>query len=191
LSEGPPEGAIEQGEMAEAPPGTWSSPPRQSDQSAAQAAASQARMLCRRSTIGHTRPVGYAPAAHEGFFSSSQLADFRGPPNCGTTSTIAPGTMALAPSNAAHRGPPGCRRTPIAVGPAALNDWYMVQLAIRRQPRVPPSTNQLESPQAESPGSTVRLSRPTQSRRGSNALLGSLVDAPGGKNSCARGANPT
>jgi hypothetical protein len=79
---------------------------------------------------------------------------------------------------------PKCRVTPIPVGPAAVDNWVMMQLAIRCHPRVPVSADELErwlehqvdQIRAESPQGTVRLSRLTQGLPNVDIDIGWLVE---------------
>jgi hypothetical protein len=74
--------------------------------------------------------------------------------------------------------------TPIAAGAVGLDDWRMVQLAIRCHPRVPLSADELEhwlshqvdDLRAEAPQATVRLSRLTQRAPGADLEIGWLVE---------------
>ena len=79
---------------------------------------------------------------------------------------------------------PRCRVTPIPVGSAAVDNWVMMQLAIRCHPRVPVSADELErwlehhvdEIRAESPHGTVRLSRLTQGLPNVDIDIGWLVE---------------
>ena len=83
-----------------------------------------------------------------------------------------------------HPNPAGCTLTPIAAGLVGLDDWCMVQLAIRCHPRVPVSADELEhwlarqvdDLRAEAPQATVRLSRLTQGAPGADLEIGWLVE---------------
>ena len=83
-----------------------------------------------------------------------------------------------------HLSPAGCTLTPIAAGAVGLDDWCMVQLAIRCHPRVPVSADELEhwleqqvdDLRAEAPQATVRLSRLTQGAPGADLEIGWLVE---------------
>jgi hypothetical protein len=83
-----------------------------------------------------------------------------------------------------HPNPAGCTLTPIAAGLVGLDDWCMVQLAIRCHPRVPVSADELEhwlaqqvhDLRAEAPQATVRLLRLTQGAPGADLELGWLVE---------------
>ena len=80
--------------------------------------------------------------------------------------------------------PAGCRLTPIAVDPVGLDDWRMVQIAIRCQPRVPVAADELQEwlerqvheLRAEAPHATVRLSRLTQGGPNADLDIGWLVE---------------
>jgi hypothetical protein len=71
-----------------------------------------------------------------------------------------------------HLSPRGCRLAPIAAGTVGVDDWCMVQLAIRCHPCAPVSADELErwlerqvrELRAAAPHGTVRLSRLTQGR---------------------------
>jgi hypothetical protein len=77
-----------------------------------------------------------------------------------------------------------CTLTPIAAGAVGVDDWRMVQLAIRCHPRVPVSAHELElwlerrvqDLRAEAPQATVRLSRLTQGGPSANLEIGWLVE---------------
>jgi hypothetical protein len=83
-----------------------------------------------------------------------------------------------------HLSPAGCTLTPIAAGAVALDDWCMVQLAIRCHPRVPVSADELEhwleqqvhDLRSEAPRATVRLSRLTQGGPSADLEIGWLVE---------------
>jgi hypothetical protein len=83
-----------------------------------------------------------------------------------------------------HLSPAGCTLTPIAAGAVGLDDWCMVQLAIRCHPRVPVSADELEhwleqqvhDLRVEAPRATVRLSRLTQGAPGADLKIGWLVE---------------
>jgi hypothetical protein len=83
-----------------------------------------------------------------------------------------------------HLSPAGWTLTPIAAGLVGLDDWCMVQLAIRCHPRVPVSADELEhwlaqqvdDLRAEAPQATVRLSRLTQGAPGADLEIGWLVE---------------
>jgi hypothetical protein len=83
-----------------------------------------------------------------------------------------------------HLSPAGCTRTPIAAGAVGLDDWCMVQLAIRCHLGVPVSADELEHRleqqvhdlHAEAPRATVRLSRLTQGAPGADLEIGWLVE---------------
>jgi hypothetical protein len=83
-----------------------------------------------------------------------------------------------------HLSPAGCTLTPIAAGAVGLDDWCMVQLAIRCHPRVPVSADELEhwleqqvhDLRAYAPRATVRLSRLTQGAPGADLEIGWLVE---------------
>jgi hypothetical protein len=83
-----------------------------------------------------------------------------------------------------HLSPAGCTLTPIAAGAVGLDDWCMVQLAIRCHPRVPVSADELEhwleqqvhDLRFEAPRATVRLSRLTQGGPGTDLEIGWLVE---------------
>jgi hypothetical protein len=83
-----------------------------------------------------------------------------------------------------HLRPVGCTLTPIAVGPGGVDDWCMVQLAIRCHPRVPVSADELErwlewqvdDLRAAAPHGTVRLSRLTQGGPDADLEIGWLVE---------------
>jgi hypothetical protein len=70
------------------------------------------------------------------------------------------------------------------VGAVGVDDWCMVQLAIRCHPRVPVSVDDLEGwlelevdeLRASAPHGTVRLSRLTQGRPGADLDVGWLVE---------------
>jgi hypothetical protein len=74
--------------------------------------------------------------------------------------------------------------TPITVGSAAVDNWFMMQLTIRCHPCVPVSTDELEQwleqqvneIRAESPQGTVRLSRLTQGLPNVDIDIGWLVE---------------
>jgi hypothetical protein len=79
----------------------------------------------------------------------------------------------VAPS---HLSPAECTLTPIAASAVGLDDWCMVQLAIRCHPRVPVPADELahwlaqqvDDMRAEAPQATVRLSRLTQRAPGAD-----------------------
>jgi hypothetical protein len=83
-----------------------------------------------------------------------------------------------------HVSPAGCTLTPIAAGLVGLDDWCMVQLAIRCHPRVPVSADELEhwleqqvhNLRFEVPQATVRLSRLTQGGPSTDLEIGWLVE---------------
>jgi hypothetical protein len=83
-----------------------------------------------------------------------------------------------------HPNPAGCTLTPIAAELVGLDDWCMVQLAIRCHPRVPVSADELEhwleqqvhALRVEAPQATVRLSRLTQGAPGADLEIGWLVE---------------
>jgi hypothetical protein len=83
-----------------------------------------------------------------------------------------------------HLSPAGCTLTPIAAPQVGVDDWCMVQLAIRCHPRVPVSADELErwlerqvhDLRAEAPHATVRLSRLTQGAPGADLRIGWLVE---------------
>jgi hypothetical protein len=83
-----------------------------------------------------------------------------------------------------HLSPAACTLTPIAAGLVGLDDWCMVQLAIRCHPRVPVSADELEhwleqqvhDLRVEAPQATVRLSRLTQGAPGTDLEIGWLVE---------------
>ena len=83
-----------------------------------------------------------------------------------------------------HLSPAGCTLTPIAAGGVGLDDWCMVQLAIRCHPRVPVSAHELEhwleqqvhDLRFKAPQATVRLSRLTQGAPGTDLEIGWLVE---------------
>jgi hypothetical protein len=83
-----------------------------------------------------------------------------------------------------HLSPPGCTLTPIAGGPVGVDDWSMVQLAIRCHPRVPVSADELErwlerqvhDLRVEAPHASVRLSRLTQGGPSADLEIGWLVE---------------
>jgi hypothetical protein len=83
-----------------------------------------------------------------------------------------------------HLSPGGWRFAPIAVGAVGVDDWCMVQLAIRCHPRVRVSVDELEGwlelevdeLRASAPHGTVRLSRLTQGRPGADLDVGWLVE---------------
>src|SRR5918999_664040 len=83
-----------------------------------------------------------------------------------------------------HLSPAGCTLTPIAAAPVGLDDWCMVELAIRCHPRVPVSAHELEhwleqqvhDLRFEAPQATVRLSRLTQGAPGTDLEIGWLVE---------------
>jgi hypothetical protein len=83
-----------------------------------------------------------------------------------------------------HLRPAGCTLTPIAVNPVGLDDWHMVQIAIRCQPRVPVAADELQrwlerqvhELRAEAPHATVRLSRLTQAGPSADLEIGWLVE---------------
>jgi hypothetical protein len=83
-----------------------------------------------------------------------------------------------------HLSPAGCTLTPIAAGLVGLDDWCMVQLAIRCHPRVPVSADELEhwleqqahDLRAEAPRATVRLSRLTQGGPSADLEIGWLIE---------------
>ena len=88
------------------------------------------------------------------------------------------------PVELSHLNPAGCTLTPIAAGLVGLDDWSMVQLAIRCHPRVPVSGDELEhwlaqqmdDLRVEAPQATVRLSRLPQGARGADIEIGWLVE---------------
>lgn len=77
-----------------------------------------------------------------------------------------------------------CTLTPIAGGAVGLDDWCMVQLAIRCHPRVPVSADELEhwleqqvhDMRVGAPHATVRLSRLMQGAPGADLEIGWLVE---------------
>jgi len=94
-----------------------------------------------------------------------------------------------------HPNPAGCTLTPIAAGRVGLDDWRMVQLAIRCHPRVPVSADELEHWRS---GLLVRPARTRAFRwtsMSSQRLRVDLLSARDGprdhasKNSSARDAN--
>jgi hypothetical protein len=100
-----------------------------------------------------------------------------------------PGALAHAdkrpfPVALSHLSPAGCTLTPIAAGLVGLDDWCMVQLAIRCHPRVPVSLDELEhwleqqvrDLRVEAPLGTVRLSRLIQGAPGADLEIGWLVE---------------
>ncbi len=83
-----------------------------------------------------------------------------------------------------HLNPAGCTRTPIAAGAVGLDDWCMVQLAIRCHPCVPVPADELEHwleqqvhhLRAAAPQATVRVSRLTQRAPGADLEIGWLIE---------------
>jgi hypothetical protein len=83
-----------------------------------------------------------------------------------------------------HLRPAGCTLTPIPVDAVGIDDWCMIQLAIRCHPYVPVAADELEGwlgrqvdeLRVHAPHATVRLSRLTQSRPDADLLVGWLVE---------------
>jgi hypothetical protein len=85
---------------------------------------------------------------------------------------------------AAHHGTAGLQPDTHCWRPCGVDDWGMVQFAIRCQPRVPVSADELEGwlewqveeLRAQAPRSVVRLSRLTQGRTHTGLDVGWLIE---------------
>jgi hypothetical protein len=88
------------------------------------------------------------------------------------------------PVELSHLRPAGCTLTPIPVDAVGIDDWCMIQLAIRCHARVPVSADELQhwlerqvdELRAEAPHATMRLSRLTQGGPSAKLDIGWLVE---------------